>query len=232
MATGFDFPGFPKDALAFFEEIKNNNDRDWFAENKQRYIDSVQEPAVEFVVALGTRLQSIAPEIQFDTATNGSGSVMRIYRDVRFSKDKSPYKDWLGIGLWGGPKKNHHSGVYFGFSDDGGGMHVGSHSFSKDFLAAYRAAVAEDRSGGELESALHELGKGFTVNGEQLKRVPPGFDQEHSRGDLLRHKSLYVSTPHLLPALLTSAALVPTCIDYFKKMLPVHRWLYELGQTI
>lgn len=232
MAEQTNFPGFPTDALTFFREIKMHNQREWFAGNKSRYIDSVQAPAVEFVIALGTRLRAIAPEIQFDTATNGTGSVMRIYRDVRFSKDKSPYKDWLGIGLWGGPKKNHHSGVYFGFSDDGGGMHVGSHQFSKVFLAAYRAAVSEERYGANLENALGNLGKDYTVNGEQLKRVPPGYDRDHPRGDLLRYKSLYVSSPHLPPDLLTSPDLVPTCTEYFKKMLPVHRWLYDLGDSL
>jgi uncharacterized protein (TIGR02453 family) len=227
--TGFE--GFPKDAIAFFAEIKENNRREWFTQNKQRYLDSVQEPAIAFVVALGTRLQALAPEIQFDTATNGSGSVMRIYRDIRFSKDKSPYKDWLGIGLWGGPKKSHHSGIYFGFSNDGGGMHVGSHSFAKEFLAAFRRAVAE-KDGARLESALSNMGPGFSVNGEKLKRVPRGFDPESPHADLLRYKSLYVSAPAFPVDLLTNPNLVPTCVENFKQMLPVHRWLFKLGESL
>ena len=146
--------------------------------------------------------------------------------------DKSPYKDWVGIGFWGGAKKTHHSGVYFGFSDDGGGMHVGSHNFSKEFLAAYRLAAADDESGSELKGILAGLGKGYKINGEQLKRVPPGFNQDHPRGGLLKFKSLYVSAPQLTVKDITGPNLVETCSGYFEELLPFHRWLFNLGETL
>ena len=86
------FEGFPKEGFKFFRDIKANNNREWFQEHKQEYIDYLQDPAVAFVIALGERLKSDFPGISYDTRTNGAGSVMRIYRDIRFSKDKSPYK--------------------------------------------------------------------------------------------------------------------------------------------
>ena len=225
------FPGFSPQAIQFFKEIKENNERDWFEANKSLYITYVQEPAVEFVIALGTRLQALSPDIQFDPATNGSGSVMRIYRDTRFSKDKTPYKDWLGIGFWGGPKKNHHSGVYFGFSADSGGLHIGSHAFSKEFLTAYRAAIAED-SGEDLQTALAQLGDGFIVQGEKLKTVPKEFPTEHPCGELLKHKSLYASAPPFTPADLCSPILVDNCAEYFQKALPFHQWMVKVGKSL
>ncbi|HLF89923.1 MAG TPA: DUF2461 domain-containing protein [Anaerolineales bacterium] len=224
------FPGFPKEALKFFKDIQENNNREWFEANKSNYLTHVQEPAVEFVIALGARLQAISPDIQFDTATNGSGSVMRIYRDTRFSKDKTPYKDWLSIGLWGGSKKNHHSGVYFGFSSDGGGIHIGSHEFSKEFLAAYRSAVA-GVIGEELQTALDQIGEGFTVRGEKLKTVPKEFPADHPRGELLKHKSLYVSAPPFSASDIYSPELVEMCVKYFRKALPVHRWMVKVGEA-
>jgi len=223
------FSGFPPQALQFFKDVKENNNREWFEANKSNYLTYVQEPAFEFVIALGARLQAISPDIQFDAATNGS--VMRIYRDTRFSKDKTPYKDWLGIGFWGGSKKNHHSGVYFGFSSEGGGIHIGSHEFSKEFLTAYRNAVAE-ATGEELQTALDQLGDGFTVQGEKLKTVPKEFPADHPRGELLKHKSLYVSAPPFSASDIHSPELVEMCANYFQKALPIHRWMVEVGKTL
>jgi uncharacterized protein (TIGR02453 family) len=226
------FSGFPPQAVLFFKDIKENNHREWFEANKSNYLTYVQEPAVEFVIALGTRLQALSPDIQFDTATNGSGSVMRIYRDTRFSKDKTPYKDWLGIGFWGGAKKNHHSGVYFGLSSDGGGMHVGSHEFSKEFLNAYRTAVADDKIGTALQTAVDHLSKDFKIQGEKLKSVPKEYPSEHPRGELLKHKSLYVSAPPFTASDLHKPDLVGLCIHQFENALLIHRWMVEVGKSL
>jgi uncharacterized protein (DUF2461 family) len=82
------FPGFPVEGLGFLEELAHNNNREWFEAHKADYRSYVLEPAQAFVVALGERLKLLSPEIAYDTRTNGSGSIMRIYRDLRFSKDK------------------------------------------------------------------------------------------------------------------------------------------------
>ena len=99
------FTGFPREGIQFLRDIDDNNNRDWFEAHKHIYQTALVEPAQAFIVALGERLQTIAPNVQYDTRTNGSGSLMRIYRDVRFSKDKSPYKNWIGIVFWEGQGK-------------------------------------------------------------------------------------------------------------------------------
>ena len=81
------FSGFPAEGLTFLAGLEANNNREWFNDHKDDYIQFVQEPMAAFVAALGPRLQDISPGIEYDTRTNGSGSMMRIYRDTRFSND-------------------------------------------------------------------------------------------------------------------------------------------------
>ena len=87
---------FTSDLFRFLEDLRAHNDRAWFAENKERYLDAVQEPALEFVRGFGSYLHQISPHFVADDRPTG-GSLFRIHRDVRFSKDKSPYKTHVGI---------------------------------------------------------------------------------------------------------------------------------------
>ena len=80
------FKTFPQETIQFYRDLETNNNRDWFMEHKQDYIDYVQTPAVAFTGAMGTRLKAITPNIIADLRTNGAGSLMRIYRAIRFSK--------------------------------------------------------------------------------------------------------------------------------------------------
>ncbi len=226
-----DFPGFPRQAIEFFRQIAENNNREWFAEHKAEFTQHVQDPAQDFVVALGTRLQTISQGIRFDTALNGSGSIMRIYRDIRFSKDKSPYKTWQGLRFWEGKtRKQLASGIFFGFDAEGGGIHVGQHTFDKDFLARFREAVDQEATGRELQKTVDGLGAaGVTINGEQLKRVPRGYDPDHARGDLLKYKALYASSEGLTVEQLCSPQLVDICMDHVTRMAPLHHWLVKIA---
>lgn len=228
------FSGFPPEALQFLADLADNNNRDWFNERKHTYLDHIVAPAVAFVQTVGEQLQFISPGIQFDTRTNGQGSLMRIYRDTRFSKDKSPYKTWIGIRFWEGAGKASQSpGFFFGFDTSGGGLHVGMHGFDKTMLAAYREAVDDDEQGAELESALDSVRQAgsYDLNGEHYKRVPRGFDPDHPRANLLRFNTLYVSSPLIEPAALSSAGLVDVVLDHCQNAAPLHRWLVEVKKA-
>ena len=107
------FMGFPQDALDFLAELKPNNNKAWFEVNKPRYRSSIVEPAIAFVTDLGERLKTIAHAIVYDTRTNGSGSLMRVYRDTRFSKDKTPYKTNIGMAFWEGPNAKMGNPSFF-----------------------------------------------------------------------------------------------------------------------
>lgn len=228
------FTGFPKKGLRFFNDVAANNNREWFQEHKQDYLDHLQAPALAFLVEFGEKLKLLAPGISYDTRTNGAGSLMRIYRDIRFSKDKSPYKDHLGINFWHGASKKASPGFHFWMDARGAAVYGGFHSFPKPFLAAYRKAVAGETLGARLLSIIQELedAPGFEVGGEQLKRVPPGFPQDHPRGELLRYKGLHARGPQLDPAELQSAKLIDTCLQYAEILTPLHQWFVEVHQQV
>lgn len=227
------FTGFPREGIQFLRDIDDNNNRDWFEANKHIYQTALVEPAQAFIMALGERLQAIAPNVQYDTRTNGSGSLMRIYRDVRFSKDKSPYKNWIGIVFWEGQgKKTDNSSFYFGISGSGAGIHAGMYGFEPAMLAAYRAAVDDEGQGNALAEIVAGLQTAvYPLHGDQYKQTPRGFAKDHPRADLLRYKGLYASAPQLDPDIVASSGLVDVCFAHCQKMAPLQQWLARVKRA-
>lgn len=226
-----DFEGFPQQAVQFFAEIAENNNRDWFEEHKEEYIRYVQQPAQDFVMVLGAKLKVIAPGISFEPSLSGTGSIMRIYRDIRFSKDKSPHKTYLGLRFWEGPgRKQAYSSLFIWLDKSGAGIHLGQHMFSKEFLLAYRNAVADPQTGAELEEALEAIRPHAEIGGDRYNRVPRGFPKEHPRAELLKYKALYASSGHISPEVVTSPDFLPGCAGSFEALLPLHNWLVQVGR--
>lgn len=226
-----EFSGFPKSAFQFFTDLKQNNNRDWFSENKSVYVESVVEPAQRFIQALGKRLTEIHPYIRYDTATNGSGSMFRIYRDVRFSKDKSPYKTHLGIVLWldGARKKTEAPGYYFGMSDGPPQIHGGHYHFGREHLKAYRSYVADVDRADELREILATLERhGYATGGQNYKQVPRGFSRDHPCADLLRYDGVIASSKKIPLKVARSAGLVEVCFEHCLSMAPLLFWLREM----
>lgn len=231
MATPKPFTGFPVESFTFFQNLITNNNRDWFQAHKQDYLDYIVSPAQSFVATLGQKLQTLSPDIIYDTRTNGSGSMMRIYRDIRFSPDKTPYKTYLGLVFWqGAGKKTECPAFYFGLDGEAAGLHVGMYQFPKPFLKAYRAAVADDITGTEFETALATVKSNghYEFGGEQYARVPRGYPKDHPREALLRYKGFNASAPNLNPAVVASPDLVKVCFDHCRNMFPLHRWLVKV----
>jgi len=229
--TDSGFPGFPKQALQFYENLAANNNREWFNAHKQEYLDYVLAPAVDFVIVLGERLKTLSKTIMYDTRTNGAGSIMRIYRDTRFSKDKTPYKTNLGIVFGqGGKKKTESPGFYFHMEADGAVIYTGLPMLSKEVLTAYRDAVVDAKLGAALEKALASIRRAgkYEIGGEQSKRVPAGYDAEHKRADLLKHKGLYAKSPLIRPAVLSTPKLVDVCFEHCRNMLSLQQWLAKV----
>lgn len=229
-----EFTGFPEAGLRFLEDLGANNEKVWFEANKDVYKRELLEPAVQFVTALGERLQALNPNIRYDTRTNGSGSLMRIYRDVRFSKDKSPYKTSVAGMWWEGEGKKTASSAYgFHLEASGMGLMAGQFGFSKEQLQAYREAVDYDRTGKALVAviaAVQQAGD-YTIVGEHYKRVPRGYDPDHPRAALLRYNSLYAHPPMVSRAQVLTAELVDVCLAHFENMAPIQRWLADVRQA-
>jgi uncharacterized protein (TIGR02453 family) len=225
---------FPHETIEFYRQLEQNNNRHWFQEHKQDYIDFVQNPALAFIKVMGERLKEISPDIVYDTRTNGAGSLMRIYRDVRFSPDKTPYKTNLGIVFWQGRgKKSDNPGFYFHFEPRGLSFYCGMYGFNKDMLSAYRESVADEKLGLELERVITHLRKsGYEVGGEHYKRVPRNFDPEHPRADLLKYNTLYCAISDLNPELVTQPKIMDIAFDHWKEMAPVHHWLVKVRSKL
>ncbi|NIP42348.1 MAG: TIGR02453 family protein [candidate division Zixibacteria bacterium] len=232
MNDSHEFSGFPREGVKFLLDLKQNNDRDWFAENKHRYEQFLLAPARQFVGTMGERLKKIAPEVQ--AIPQIDRSIFRIYRDIRFSKDKSPYKTHQGIWMWEGPgKKLDNSGFYFHVDPPEIMIAAGIYTFHGHILKAYRDAVVDPQWGKDLRSAVEEIRKypDLGLGGEQYKRVPRGYDPEHPNSDLLLYKGLTVGIRESIPEIFYQSEIIDYCYTWYKRMLPVHQWLLNLTKV-
>ena len=233
MSTTQTFSGFPQPGMQFLIDLSENNNRAWFQAHKQDYLTYLLEPAQAFVVAMGERLKALSPYIIYDTRVDGSGSLMRIYRDTRFSKDKTPYKTNVSMVFWEGKgKKTENPGFFIRVEPTRAGIFAGQHAFPKPILAAYRDAVVDETMGAELEAALSAVraSGAFQIGGEHYRRVPRGYDPEHERAHLLRYNGLYAFSPPISSEHFASAEMVDVCFEHCQKMAPLHYWLAKLAR--
>ncbi len=226
-----EFKGFSRKAIRFFKDLSVNNDRTWFNERKNEYKELILIPGQAFVIELGERLKKISKEIQYDPRTNGRGSMFRIHRDVRFSKDKTPYDPRFRVIFWEGQaKKTDNPGFFFGMGPAGGLIYVGMHLYQKPVLTWYREAVVDSRQGKALEKAISSVSTvdDYEVGGEHYKRVPKGYDAEHPRANLLRYNGLWGKGPKIKTSALTKPDLVDVVFEQFHTMSPIQKWLVRV----
>ena len=221
-----DFAGFPKQTLTFLRGLRRNNSKAWFDEHRADYDRYWVEPAKDFVGVAGAALRKVAP-ISAEPRVNGS--IFRINRDIRFSKDKTPYKDHLDFWFWEGERRTAGSGFYLRISPDGVGIGAGAHGFDRDRLAAYRAAVVDTKAGPALSRAVTRVTKaGYEVKGETYKTTPRGFEPWNDRQEqMLRYSALWIGEDHPLSAGLHSPEFVDWAMEQWKTMNPIHRWLVD-----
>ena len=231
MQSEISFNGFPHELVSFYQELSSNNDRAWFEQNKDRYERHVLKPATLFVEAMGERLRLISPRIVADRRTNGAGSIFRIYRDTRFSKDKTPFKTFLGIFFWEGSRsKMENSGFYFHLEPTQLMLYGGIYEFTRPMLNTYRDAVVHPERGLALRHAVQQVlavGR-CEIGGRHYQKVPAGYDPSHPNAEYLLYNSLYASTGGDLPGQVFSADLLDYCLDRFTDMAPLHQWIVSV----
>ena len=225
-----DFAGFPPETRQFLLDLRDNNDREWYQANKKTYEKFVKAPAVEWVQIMGTRLQDLDEKLIVDTRTNGSGSLMRMARDTRFSKDKSPYKTNIAMMWWhGSGKKTEHPAFGMQITPDDAGLMVGMFGFQKSMLAGYRQAVDDAELGEELVETIQALeSDGYEVLGKHYKTTPRGFDKDHPRAELLKYNALYAHATELSWDTILSDDFVDVCYKHFERLAPIHHWLVKM----
>jgi uncharacterized protein (TIGR02453 family) len=202
------FAGFPVAALDFYDDLEVDNTRAYWEKHKDVYTESVKAPMAALCAAL-------APEF-------GEAKVFRPYRDVRFAKDKTPYKTHQGAFVPAGPA----TGWYVEVSARGVRTGAGFYEASSPRLAAIRAAIADDRRGEELERLLAGLAAdGWDVAGDRLKTTPRGYPADHPRIELLRHRSMTVGRSHGFEPVVHTPELLDVVRDDWRALRPFVEWV-------
>src|SRR5919198_4021869 len=172
------FTGFPPEVLSFLDDLSRNNRRDWLQAHRNVYDSALLEPARDFVEAMGNEL---GPDFNADPRVGGS--IMRIARDTRFSRDKRPYKNHLDLWFWHGDgRSRERPGLWFRLTPTQLVLGAGMHRFDRDFLGRYRDAVLDPERGAALAKAVAAVAKsGAEVGGGHYKRGPPRHHKEDQR---------------------------------------------------
>ncbi|MDE0422213.1 MAG: DUF2461 domain-containing protein [Gammaproteobacteria bacterium] len=208
------FAGFGTATLGFLAELGDNNNRDWFQANKARYDTDVLEPALDFIVAVGDRLPTISRHLVAIPKRTG-GSLMRVYRDTRFSKDKTPYKTNIGIQFRHEQAKDVHApGLYFHLDNDECFLGVGMWHPERDALAAIRAAIMDNGASWKRVRDARPFRDVFELGGASLKRPPRGFPADHCYVDDLMRKD-FIGTHRMAPGRAASPGLADEVFTLF-----------------
>ena len=197
------FNGIPVEALDFYEDLEADNSKSFWSRNKSVYERSVREP-------LRALADMLAPEF-------GPVHFFRPYRDVRFAKDKSPYKTQQGVTV---------GGNYVHISAAGLFVATGYYRMSPDQIERFRTSVDVEHSGAELARRVDDVrSRGFVVDGDTLKTRPRGYPADHQRLDLLRLKSLVGHAEYGSPPWLHSQQAAERVAAAWRELAPLRQWL-------
>ena len=220
-----EFRGFPKEFFVFFRQLRANNDRVWFETNKTVFREAVQAPMSDFISALAPELAKISKQFIADPRPNG-GSMFRIYRDVRFSKDKRPYKEHAACQFRHRLGRDVHAPGFYvhlapGYVFFGGGMWMPD----PEACTRIRTAIASKPAlWKKVVTGRKFLAAFGGVEGDSLTRPPRGFDPTHPFIDDLKRKS-FVATQESTERAARSRDFVTEVAKGFRNLAPLMRFL-------
>ncbi len=202
------FTGFPVAALDFYDDLEMDNTKSFWAAHKEVYDGAVAAPMRALMAAL-------EPEF-------GAGKVFRPYRDVRFAKDKTPYKTHQGAFVPRAPRM----GWYVQIAAPGVRVGGGFYDADAERLAALRAAIDDPRRGAQLEGLLADLrDAGWSLGGDTLKTAPRGYDAAHPRIALLRHKTMFLGKDYGFAPVIHTPELLDLVREDWRTITPFVDWL-------
>lgn len=206
--------------FTYLKDLAANNEREWFKANKARYENLIKDPAIRFISDFGTELARVSPHFRADPRPVG-GSLFRIYRDVRFSKDKSPYKTHVGIHFRHEAGKDAHApGFYLHLEPKGCFMGAGIWHPDSKALAKIREALDEDPVSWKKAINGAAFKRGFNLEGESLKRNPKGYAADHPLIEDLRRKD-FIAVAALTQREVTSPGLIELLGTRFRTCAPL-----------
>lgn len=217
--------GFTRETFDFLKGLALHNEKAWFDAHRSQYDEACVAPGAALVDLIGPRLRELSPDVQF--APKVGGSLWRINRDVRFSKDKRPYKDHFDLWFWHGDRKGwDHPGFWLRLTGEGIEFATGMWGMEKPQLETFWESVVHPRSGKALLTAVAEVrARGDYAIGEKTrKRLPKGYEAPEDRADYLLYSGLTAGLK--LPA---EVAMQPDFADilftHYANCWPISRWL-------
>jgi uncharacterized protein (TIGR02453 family) len=202
------FTGFPEAALDFYDDLEMDNTKTFWEAHREVYATAVAAPMKALTAALADEF--------------GDAKIFRPYRDVRFAKDKTPYKTHQGAFVAKGPS----TGYYVQVGAPGVRVGVGYYEASGPRLASIREAIVEQRRGAELEDILATLtSSGWELGGDRLKTAPRGYDADHPRIELLRHKSMTLGKAYGFEPVIHTPELVEQVRADWRAATPFVEWV-------
>jgi uncharacterized protein (TIGR02453 family) len=210
---------FSEGTFTFLRDLEKNNDRDWFQANKDRYEENVRIPALEFIRDFSEHLRDLSPHFRADPRAQG-GSLFRIHRDVRFSKDKSPYKTSTGIQFRHEQGKDAHApGFYLHLEPGACFAGLGIWRPDGKTVRRIREALVEDSREWTRAISGPAFKRSFRLSGDRLVRPPRGFDPDHPLVEDLKWKD-YVASAPLSEEVVTGPGFLGEYAAYCRAGLP------------
>ena len=213
---------FSSDTNAFLQRLANHNDRDWFEANRADYERAIKEPAELFAMTMSAALEA-------ETGRYHNPKIFRIFRDVRFSKDKRPYNTHVRISFTSG-QGAAAPGYFFSLERDHLMLGAGVFGYEKTDLENFRNLI-HGEEGAELQKITASLsGMGMRMSDPELRRVPAPYSADHPRAELLCRKGLTVWIDDLDCRIAYGHDAIERCLAEFRKMMPLHDWMSNLSR--
>ncbi|MFA9374410.1 MAG: TIGR02453 family protein [Poseidonibacter sp.] len=226
------FNGFKKEGIKFLEDLKQNNTKVWFENNRHIWEENILRPNIDFVEEMGETLQILVPTIKAKPKV--SGSLFKIYKDTRFSKDKTPMKDKIGILFWQGQSHRMQSSSFYIFYDiNQYFIATGIRNFKPPLLKAYREYIKNESKRIELHNIIEELkSKGYDFPEPKFKRFPLGFNKDDKYAYLSLYNAMYSYKTFKLDELFFTEDIVDKAFNIYQDMYDLQQWVYELTLSV
>lgn len=221
------FGGFPQETADFLKGISAHNEKAWFEANRPLYEAGYVAAGKAFVEAMGPELRKISKSVGFEPKIGAS--MMRVNRDIRFSKDKRPYKDHLDLWFWHGDGKGWSApGFFLRLTPTMLWLGTGMHAIDGDLLARFRNAVVNEKSGKSLIAAIEKVRSAgpYVVGGKTRKQVPRGYDKDGPRAEYLLYEALYAHY-EAPDDVAYDKDFGAHAIEHFRHTWPIAKWLLD-----
>jgi len=223
------FDGFSKKGIEFLKELRVNNTKVWFENHRSVWEKEILLPNTNFIQEMGETLQILVPSIHFKPKV--AGSLFRIYRDVRFSKDKTPMKSKIGLLFWQGQAhRMQSSSFYMHYGIDDYFVATGIRGFKPPLLKVYREYIKNKNHRNSLHAILEELKqKGYSLPEPKFKRVPQGFDKDEQNIYLSKYGAMFSFQEFTIDEDFFSEKIIDKIYKVYEDMSKLQTWVYEMS---